>query len=106
MGASGYVNNLRYTNTKKITDYLKGNYCFYKEVLSKKDKMIYEMILGLRKSEGVNEQLFYNKYGKTIEEVFNIDILLKQKKLIKKNGFIYIPYKYSYVANDILVYFV
>ena len=106
LGASGYINNIRYTNTKKIDDYLKGKYHFYQEVLSKKDKMIYEMILGLRKSEGVNEYLFYKKYGQTIEKTFDIDCLLKEKKLVKENGFIYIPYKYSYIANDILVYFV
>ena len=106
LGASGYIKNIRYTNTKKIDEYLKGNYCLEKEILTKKDEMIYEMILGLRKQIGVNEKVFYKKYGQTIEEVFLIDSLLKEKKLLKKNGFIYIPYEYSYLANEILVYFV
>ena len=106
LGASGYIKNYRYTNTKKINEYLEGKYIKEKEKITKKDNMIYEMILGLRKKEGVSLEQFKNKYGLKIEEAFDIQELLNQKKLIKKNGYIYIPSKYSYIANEILVYFV
>ena len=54
VGASGYVEGVRYENTKSITDYLKGTTITSKVIVSKKDNMENELILGLRKLEGVN----------------------------------------------------
>ena len=39
-----------------------------------------EMILGLRKLDGVSKKKFYLKYGKKIEDVFDIKELLDSKK--------------------------
>ena len=50
------------------------------------------MMLGLRKIEGVNKDGFFKKFGKNIEEVFNIEEL--------------IPIDKMYLQNSILVNFI
>jgi oxygen-independent coproporphyrinogen III oxidase len=106
LGASGYLNDIRYTNTRSINKYLQGNYLLEEETLSLKSKMQYEMILGLRKIEGVNKQLFYKKYNQHIKDIYNIETLLKEGKLIENSDYIHISKDYLYRANEILVEFV
>ena len=103
LGASGYIDNIRYTNTKNLKDYLLGNFVSSKEIIGEKEKMDYEIMLGLRKMEGINVKDFFNKYGKNIEDVYNIKPLLKTKELLKKKGYIYINPVYTYVMNEILL---
>lgn len=106
MGASGYIDNIRYTNTKSINEYIKGNYTLEEEKLNLKETMENEMILGLRKLEGVNILKFKEKYNKTIKEVFKIDKLLEEGKLLIENDYIKINPKYLYVSNEILINFI
>ena len=106
MGASGYINDIRYTNTKSINKYIENNYTYEEEKLNLKETMENEMILGLRKLEGVSISKFREKYNKNIEEVFNIEKLLKEGKLIIENDYIKIPNKYLYVSNEILINFI
>ena len=106
MGASGYINDIRYINTKSINKYIENNYTYEEEKLNLKETMENEMILGLRKLEGVSISKFREKYNKNIEEVFNIEKLLKEGKLIIENDYIKIPNKYLYVSNEILINFI
>lgn len=106
LGASGYYSGIRYENTRSLNHYLKGCYRLEEHTLSKLEKMQNEMILGLRKVEGVNRELFVLKYGYKIEEVFPIQELLDSGKLIDQNGFLTIPAAYQYLANEILIYFI
>ena len=103
LGASGYINNIRYTNTKNLTKYLNRNYEKEYETLTKKDKIKYELILGFRKIKGINIKEFYKKYKIDILSYQNINNLIKQGYLINDNENIYINDKYLYVSNDILV---
>ena len=106
LGASGYIDNIRYDNTRNLNKYLKGNYCYAKEFLNEKKTIENEMILGLRKTKGINEQEFIQKYGKKIEDVFDINKLIEEEKLIKSNHYLFINYDYLYVSNDILINFI
>ena len=65
-----------------------------------------ELILGLRKINGVNRKIFFDKYKRNIEEVFDIKKLLIDKKLIKKNNYYFINKDYLYLSNDILINFI
>lgn len=103
LGASGYIDNIRYTNTKNLKDYLLGDYVEDKEILGKKDIMDYEVMLGLRKIKGINIKEFTRKYQENIEEVYDLKKLFKSKELIKKNGYIFINPMYMYVMNEILL---
>ena len=106
LSASGYINNIRYTNTKNLSKYLENNYEKDEETLTKEDKIKYEIILGLRKKDGIRKKEFFNKYNIDILDVDNIKELLKKDYLIDNNKNIYVNDKYTYVINDILINFV
>ena len=100
LGASGYIDNIRYTNTRSINKYLDNDYLYDKEIISKELDMSYFMILGLRKIKGVSELDFYKRYNTKIRDVFNID------NLSYKDGYYYIDEDKLFIENSILVDFV
>ncbi len=105
LGASGYINNIRYDNTKNINEYLKGNYIKNKETLTKNIEIENEFILGLRKIKGINIEKFSKKY----DNIFKYDVvnrLLKQNKLVTDNKNIFINNEYIYTSNNILIEFI
>lgn len=106
LGASGYINGIRYSNTKNIHKYINGDYRSEENILSELEKMQEEMFLGLRKLDGVNMEKFEKRYHQKIEEVFDIDDLLKENILIKNNGYMYINKDNIYTSNDIMIRFV
>ena len=106
LGASGYIGNERYSNTRSINNYLKGNYVVESEFLTKKDEMQYEMICGLRKKEGISKEKFFKRFDIAIEEVFDIDKLLKDNFLEEEKGYFRIPEDKLYISNQILINFI
>ena len=106
LGASGYINDLRYTNTKNLTSYLNGVYDREECFLTKKETMENEMILGLRKLEGVSISNFVKKFGNKIEDIFDIQKLLDSRMLLICGDYIKINEKYIYLSNDILINFI
>lgn len=102
-GASGYIDNIRYDNTRSLTSYNKGNYILNKEILGPKEIMDYEIILGLRKTNGINIKEFYEKYHVNIQSKYPIEELLENKDLIYKNGNIFINPDKLYVMNEVLL---
>lgn len=106
LGAAGYIDNIRYTNTRNLSKYISGSYERQEEVLTKEDKINYEFILGLRLTSGINKDNFNKKYGININEVEAIKKLINKELLIDDKINIYVPKKYFYVLNDILVNFV
>lgn len=105
LGASGYISNIRYDNTRNIQKYLNGH--FVKESINVdiNMKIENEFILGLRKMEGINIKDFYDKYNLDIENIEIVKKLLKEKKLIKNSENIFINPKYIYTSNLILIDF-
>ena len=103
LGASGYIEGFRYENSKNIDDYLLGKYKHTKELLGKQEMMENEVMLGLRKIEGINIEDFFKKYDVNIQDVFPVKPLIKNGELIYKNGYIYINPQYIYVMNEILL---
>lgn len=106
LGAAGYIDNIRYTNTRNLSKYISGSYERQEEVLTKEDKIKYEFILGLRLTSGINKYNFNKKYGININEIEIIKELINKGLLIDDKINIYVPKKYFYVLNDILVNFV
>lgn len=105
LGASGYIDNIRYTNTRSFNKYINNDFKLEEDQLTKKDEMELEMILGLRKIKGVNLSEFEKKYHQKIINTFKIDKLLEEQKLLIKDNYIYINPNYLYVSNDILINF-
>ena len=106
LSASGYVGNIRYTNTTSLREYNKLNFVAYKEILTKKDIISYELILGFRKINGINKEKFYKKYKIHIHDLYNIKELLKLNDLCENTSNIFINYDKIYVSNHILINFV
>ena len=106
LGASGYIDNIRYENTRSLTEYLKGNYILVKDELSLDETIQNEFILGFRKIAGINKQNFYQKYKISLKEINIINELLSQKLLIENKNNIYINSKYLYTSNEVLLNFI
>lgn len=105
LGAHGYINDIRYENTRSINKYCNGEYIYQSHIVDKKEQMENEMILGLRKIKGVNKLTFKNKYNCDVSNIFNIIPLLENKDLIDDGNNIYIPIEKIYISNDILINF-
>ena len=103
LSASGYIENIRYTNTRNLDKY---PFVKEEEYLNNKDKMTYFMILGLRKIEGISIKKFKELFNKDIYEVYDIKDLLNKNYLILKDDNLSINPKYLYVSNSILENFV
>jgi len=106
LGSSGFIKNVRYTNTRSIKKYLNGNYVLDKEKMDLKTNMENEMILGLRKIEGVEKNVFYDKYHFKIEDVFDIIDMVNKNLLEDRDGYIFIPESKLYLSNSILINFI
>lgn len=106
LSASGYINDIRYTNTKNLTKYINNNIEKEIEKLTIEDKIKYELILGFRLTKGINKKDFYSKYNKDIKDINNIINLLNKGYLIEDKDNIYINEEYRYVSNDILINFI
>lgn len=103
LGASGFLENVRYDNTKSLTKYLSGDVSRNQTILSKQDFMDNELMLGLRKINGINIEEFENKYNVSLFDPYPIKPLLNSKDLIIKNGYIFINPRKLYIMNEILL---
>lgn len=106
LSASGYLNNVRYTNTRSISNYLKHKFILNNEIIDTFTSMENELIFGLRKTNGISINDFYNKYNKSVFDVFNITELINKNLLEVANDRLYIPKDKLYVSNYILVNFI
>ncbi len=106
LGASGYVNSIRYDNTRSMYNYVNGNRILNKEKLTKKDKISYELILGLRLVNGINKEDFKKKYQVNLIDQFNIKELINDGLLIDDGKNIKVSYDKLYIENSILDNFV
>lgn len=104
-GASGYIDNIRYTNTRSITNYIKGKTVIDEEILSIKDKIFYEIMLGFRTNLGINKKSFKNKYNINIEELFNYKRLVKDKILLDDSCCLRVSEEYFYVLDEVTLKF-
>ncbi len=105
MGASGYIDNIRYDNTRSLNKYLNGNYILNYHNLEIKETIENEFILGLRKIQGIDKEIFFKKYNIDICKYTNVKELLMNKKLIDDGKHLYINPKFIYTSNNILIDF-
>ena len=87
LGASSYIENSRITNTRSINKYLEGKYVLETEYLEKEDLIYYEIMLNLRKCDGIHLDELYCKYNVKLE----YDELIRLGLLCKKNNMLNIP---------------
>lgn len=105
VGASGYINGIRYDNTRNLQKYLKGNWIDNYHSLSLNEKIENEFILGFRKIKGININDFFSKYKFDVLKINIVKKLINEHKLIKLNNFLFINPVYFYIQNEILIDF-
>lgn len=103
-GASGYIGNVRYDNTRSLNKYVDGLYRLNENLLDRNTIIENEFILGLRKISGISISDFNSKYGNIFNAVVNR--LIEEGKLINNGSNIYINPLYMYISNSILVDFI
>ena len=106
LGASGYIDNVRYTNTKNFKKYLSGNTVLEEEKIDDFLNASNYAILGFRTIYGVSKNEFINLFGKNLIDYFKVHDLLKDNILLENDESYYINPKYWYVINEILVKFI
>jgi putative oxygen-independent coproporphyrinogen III oxidase len=104
-GASGYIDSVRYDNTRSAFNYLKGITKISEEKQTEIEKLENEFILAFRKIDGINKENFKEKYKIDIKEIYTVKKLIKENKLLENQENIYINPKYLYVMNEILIEF-
>lgn len=86
IGASGYVNNVRYKNSSSLSGYLKGERSIEKEVITAKDDEEYYLICNLRLKEGFNINDFKLRFNKDFAFEYKDKIAkLEKMKLVRLN---------------------
>ena len=96
LGASGYINDIRYKNTVNLSQYLTRVFVNEKEQVSERDKLTYQIMLNLRTIEGLD--ISFVKYKeKEIEE------LISGGLLIKKGNRLIPTYQGMMVLNQIIL---
>lgn len=112
-GASGYINNYRYSNICDVNEY---NKCLEenkkpieeKNTLSKKDEIEEFIFMGLRMNEGIDLNDFYNRFNIKFQEKYK-DILDKLKHLnliIEQNNRVALTQKGREISNTVFIEFI
>ena len=103
LGASGYIDNRRYSNTRSLNEYIDGMVIVEEDYLNEDDVMEYEVILNLRKKEGISLNNFYSRFEVNLSDVFDYNYLVDNKLLILDDDHLYIPEDKWYISNEIIV---
>lgn len=106
LGASSLIDNVRYRNTDKLSEYLThskelGGLRLDEEVLSRKAQMEEFVFLGLRKIEGISNRLFCDLFGHDLEQCYGRGIAkMKAEQLLEEvNGMLRLTRKGIDVSN-------
>ena len=103
LGASSYIENRRIVNTRSLDNYKKEKYVKEIEYLDMDDTMEYEVILNLRKKDGIDLDKFKDRYNKELSSVYSYSDLVKLGVLELYNNHLYIPEDKWYISNSIIV---
>lgn len=103
LSSTSYINNKRITNTKNLRKYLNGEYLDTSVYEDKDIRMENEIMLGLRKFDGIDLDRFKEKFNVSLEDIYNIDNLISEGYLVKEDNYIKINKKYMYISNEIIV---
>lgn len=86
VSAHGYADGMRYSNFRKLEQYM-ANPAIHEtgHFLTKKEMLEEEIFLGFRKSEGINVNRIKERYGVDFDERYK-DILEKYKDFVEKTS--------------------
>lgn len=112
-GASGYIDNIRYSNLEKLDEYFKsienGNYPIAtKSQLENQDKLEEKIFMGLRMNEGINmDEInkefsidFFEKYELVINKLEKLNLIKVDNRSIK------LTQKGREISNSVFIEFI
>ncbi|MBR2828009.1 MAG: radical SAM family heme chaperone HemW [Bacilli bacterium] len=103
LGASSYIDHKRITNTRSIQKYLLNQFVKETEIVSLKDEMEYQVLLNLRKKEGISLLEFRKRFLIDLFHVYNYSSLVDDGFLILEDNHLFIPEEKWYISNEIIV---
>ncbi len=103
LGASSYLHDKRITNTRSYSKYIKGEFVKEIENVGISEKIEYQILLNLRKKEGISLEEFKRLYKKELISFYNYSSLLKEGLLVLENNYLFIPEDKWYISNEIIV---
>ena len=103
LGSSGYIDGIRYNNTRSLKEYIENEEFSTKEILTEKDIMDNEIMLGLRKIQGISLDKFKEKYNISMDKAYPIVPLIKNEELLIDKGYVKINPEKIYIMNEILI---
>lgn len=86
LGASGYVNGVRYTNTKNLNNYIDGRYIDFSEKLTEKEQVEDFLLCNFRLESGFSNEEFKKRFSKSFCEYFKNTLPLIKDGLISFDG--------------------
>ncbi|HPD12962.1 MAG TPA: radical SAM family heme chaperone HemW [Bacilli bacterium] len=107
-GSSSYLGNTRLKTVSNLDRYFslldQGRIGREEEIqLSKQDQMEEEVMLGLRKTQGISLERFYAKFGEDFFSVFPMaKKLIDQQYLQRENNYLRLNPKYHFTADYVL----
>ena len=105
LAASGYVNNIRFTNNTNIIKYNQGDYSLSEKVkLTTHDIMFDQIMLNLSMDSGLNINKFNKKFNCDFVSLYkdNISILKKHRLITINNNVLKTTFKGSLLLNQVL----
>ncbi len=105
LGASGYLNNVRYDNHKLYKDYL-NEFIEDKITLSIQDKKSEYFILGLRKCDGVSINKYKELFNSDPFIDFNLNKLIDEDICELNNDYFKIKKDKLFISNEALIEFI
>ncbi len=102
-GAHGFINNIRYENTRSITKYNNGDYILDKHELDVSEDIENYIMLNLRTKYGINKSEFYNKYNKELTGIFDFNPMIKKRLIVDTGDSFAIPERYFFISNQIIL---
>ena len=105
LGASGYIGDVRYANTKNIHRYLNKEFINEKEMVSNSDKKEYQVMLNLRTRYGIDIEAFNKEFKSDllIEKKQEIDDLIKENYLKMENNYLVPTYDGMMILDQIIL---
>ena len=105
LGAAGYIGDIRYKNVVNLSKYLSGEYIQEKEIVSKGDKLTYQIMLNLRTNRGLDLIKLKEEFGVDLLEEKNEEIneLIKENYLINNQNVLIPTYSGMMVLDQIIL---
>ena len=105
LGAAGYINNVRYKNTKNLNKYLNKDYIEEKEVVSVKEDKTYFIMLNLRTNQGISLAKYKEKFSEDLYEKKKpqIDSFIKKRLLVLDGDRLYPTFEGMMILDSLVL---